>query len=1536
MNPTTRPLLGCATICFIGRRSNLGSTSATISIHYRTNPSPNLHINNAFNGCTVSLDGAFTNYNAYLNGASNGVYQSWDIGPTNLIWQTGPLGSYYQPSNSPLFETGYMTANQLGLEDYTVLTDEVGEGTNEVSIGIHFVAVGTNGQPFVNSQGIPDYIEDALENGLYYAGELPEWTASWDDASGINIGWELQYFGQIGINPYADADGDGLCNLDEFLLGTNPTNSHSISSSHTDSQALFLGYTNDPACYYHISITNSTNANVLLVTMWPTSPGTNYQIYSKAGATNAWIVETNFVGTNTNTTVAVYLNGRTLSLVGGDGEDQDGDGLPSGYEVLATLTDPLLPDTGQTGTPDGYKDPDGDGYVNLEEMYNGTDPHVFNAPPAPTGVSVVINPNGSTTVNWNASPGPVTGYVIYRNTGSGYVAIATNGPTDTSYTDSTLTAGQIASYQIQSLYLNLSSTVGSSFTLPGTNLLCSQYDPVNMAIVNGRSNRLYLVVSAIPPGVTDFLISRSIESYGYDLDVYYPLDFTELETGGNLAPVTTNGTFSIPVTAFTNGMAQISDAEVPPFGAYILSVQPTGANGTYGDAVVCWSPEMGTIDQWDVFLGQTYPLGTVGLIPFMDGTTQMKQNLSFVLSASLDDMIGFETDVDATTWIFGNPGGYVLSSYYDPLTSYVDQFMPFEVNYIFRNCVLNTGSLNSYACPTTGVSWDWENELMLFSSAPQYLFPVYNYVTSSNLAPISPQLTGTNSAWIDDGDFTTYPPARGVYEYESDMYCMTNGAVSYLGLPFAGLLWETSSSPETFGELTPGGCLSLPVPSGCVYTETQAPILRTNGYYFARIGEFTNDTSYFPPLTYYLLPEGDPMPESYEYFSTFSPTNTTPPMIMAVGGQQLIAGFAKDTISNGYTNIYVYLGQYFTNAFVMNNGTNTTNFGGIVSEYGNFFATVPGQIALMTKPDPTQNNIQGQCIIDVIRLSLDVNHDGVMNESFTGPDNTSTNSPFVFWANNDYDRWDYTFLDGWVEDDLETAAQPDCNYTVNGNRCIPCARDLEDYARLWVSGVSNTLSTLPPGSKVTLNWGDVGAPDTNNPVIDIFQAADTNGGIGYLTNLATASTQTNTNYCRYVGRLGPGQSIQLNTSTYSHGWAGDHYIWCGVLSGSGQLFVTIADANSNTLAQSSQFIKIQDIKQMYERWTVGDNNVTNSLIDVNPWTNADLAVDNFTPGYPRVPFQYSSGPAIGSNGTYVLYVHGWNMPSWEKDRWAETAYKRLYWQGYQGRFGSFRWPTGDGFSGLISVLTDANNYNNSEWIAWKSGQPLETLLAGWLNKNYPGHVYVLAHSMGNVVTGEALRLAGTNIIVNTYVASQAAISARAYDNTVPADATNSYTPHVYGPDDEGHYYTNGAPPYFNGITGASHFADFYNQEDFALHYWVIDQDFKANSLNYHYTTPTTQFPSGFYYEPPFNLPRALTFPTNTYETFAQAVQSYSFALGAETNIASTFSIRTPINLDVPPYDFGSHHVGHSLEFRSDNMTVEPYWNQLLVSFSLKP
>jgi hypothetical protein len=64
-------------------------------------------------------------------------------------------------------------------------------------------------------------------------------------------------------------------------------------------------------------------------------------------------------------------------------EDGDGDGLPDIYEVLVTETDPMATDTGNSGILDGYKDPDRDGWSNLEEFRRRTDPKEAAIPPQP-------------------------------------------------------------------------------------------------------------------------------------------------------------------------------------------------------------------------------------------------------------------------------------------------------------------------------------------------------------------------------------------------------------------------------------------------------------------------------------------------------------------------------------------------------------------------------------------------------------------------------------------------------------------------------------------------------------------------------------------------------------------------------------------------------------------------------------------------------------------------------------------------------------------------------------------------------------------------------------------------------------------------------------------------------------------------------------------------------------------------------------------------------------------------------------------------
>jgi pimeloyl-ACP methyl ester carboxylesterase len=513
---------------------------------------------------------------------------------------------------------------------------------------------------------------------------------------------------------------------------------------------------------------------------------------------------------------------------------------------------------------------------------------------------------------------------------------------------------------------------------------------------------------------------------------------------------------------------------------------------------------------------------------------------------------------------------------------------------------------------------------------------------------------------------------------------------------------------------------------------------------------------------------------------------------------------------------------------------------------------------------------------------------------------------------------------------------------------------LEDFARLWVCGLTtNVLAALPSGCTVTLNWGDVGSPNSGNPTIDLFQAVDSDGGIGYLTNATSAARQIVPAYAAYVGRLAPGKSLQLNAGYFS-GWAGNHFIWCGVTNGTGKLNLTIADAHSNVLSQTSTYIQLVDIKQMYERWTVGENP------SVAPTTYVQLATNDL-PATLSQPFRYSQpGDA---NTPYILFVHGWNMETWEKDRFAETAFKRLYWQGYQGRFGEFRWPTGFDFTGWKSVATDPDNFDNSEYQAWQSAQGLLNKL-NELNAQYPNHIYLLAHSMGNIVAGDALRRAGNNQIVKTYVASQAAVTAHTYDTNI---ANYSFTVNLGGvnvpfgpntPNIYGNWFAG------NSGGGAGQVINFYNVNDYALSrlHWQLDQLFKpdqgvlknGDSWTYHYNgnasdpSPWNHFSKyneTLFYTMNFDIVNVLT---NRYEVMAYAAQAYTTALGATPGVlnlnrnvdltrSSPTQIWPPDNSTTDPTKKYAVHFWHSAEFRGDYSPMQGYWSELLGSeaFNLK-
>lgn len=119
--------------------------------------------------------------NAYVTNCDelDPSYTSDVVLSNSPAYQTGTLGHYYLPSNSPLINAGDVTADQVGLYHFTTQTNQVPETNSVVDIGYHYVATDAYGNPLdTNGDGIPDYLEDANGNGIFDAGDLGDWLVS--------------------------------------------------------------------------------------------------------------------------------------------------------------------------------------------------------------------------------------------------------------------------------------------------------------------------------------------------------------------------------------------------------------------------------------------------------------------------------------------------------------------------------------------------------------------------------------------------------------------------------------------------------------------------------------------------------------------------------------------------------------------------------------------------------------------------------------------------------------------------------------------------------------------------------------------------------------------------------------------------------------------------------------------------------------------------------------------------------------------------------------------------------------------------------------------------------------------------------------------------------------------------------------------------------------------------------------------------------------------------------------------------------------
>ena len=552
-------------------------------------------------------------------------------------------------------------------------------------------------------------------------------------------------------------------------------------------------------------------------------------------------------------------------------------------------------------------------------------------------------------------------------------------------------------------------------------------------------------------------------------------------------------------------------------------------------------------------------------------------------------------------------------------------------------------------------------------------------------------------------------------------------------------------------------------------------------------------------------------------------------------------------------------------------------------------------------------------------LMVDANRDGQM--SFTDPsvhgaDQTTVDKPYRFWLNDDDDT--EVIYDGFGRPLPTEQEQVPPNYSDYSRRKIVSKRNLEDFARIWMNlgGLEDKLTSGEV--QVGLKWKTV---QSGSPAINIYPSADGEGSSSYLTDDIAAQDQigSSTFNDAVSDKTNLKQTVDRNSTfifkpDYWFGLSSENPKKCllfeGFSEGNGELDIVFLDQEDNQIGEGgSVSLDLVNVKKMYERAKATPDDVSNP----NESTT--------TPTLPEVGWVLDPNgnqwnyPIVSWHETkeYVIAVHGWNV-SYDSARvfFAETTFKRLWQRGYRGRFAAFYWPT------LVGDFT----YNESEYRAWYYGEALKQY-GNSLPADYTKAL--MAHSMGNVVSGSALRR-GLNVA--NYAMLNAAVAASCYDDNPNLQQNVGTTP-----DNDLDQLTLELA-YKNKLSAVTtHPINFYLASDSALMVWVENN--RAFKPQVFYEGAGGDHAYKYFPGNPSGQKLFLTFILNDSrnleqmeESLAYAAKSSTLAVGAEA--ATQGSVSGAVDLS----DFG-YQSEHSAFWSFTLPMMSPAYDALLDELRLE-
>ncbi|MDX2507831.1 MAG: hypothetical protein QNL62_25600 [Gammaproteobacteria bacterium] len=353
-------------------------------------------------------------------------------------------------------------------------------------------------------------------------------------------------------------------------------------------------------------------------------------------------------------------------------------------------------------------------------------------------------------------------------------------------------------------------------------------------------------------------------------------------------------------------------------------------------------------------------------------------------------------------------------------------------------------------------------------------------------------------------------------------------------------------------------------------------------------------------------------------------------------------------------------------------------------------------------------NVLWEFAFEKIHLIADMNNDGQIIKTSAAKNDTdfidtinSTETPFLFWINNDDDAGEVSGGKG-SPGDIPNEINPDyANNNVDG------MRDLVDFFPVYID-IKSAINSFPPADYTyrlmhldsALKFTETNLVPISTIVSERVDAPLKHPGMAASLANATVTTITNT-------------GVELSTKLINDIQDNKGIILIEATKATKEplRLEVINKSNQRLAARAELALNIDNVETMYRS------------IDLKP-----LATRGDPPeqGLPENIKEPTNNKDDRTQPNYLAFIHGFKVSPEAARGWNAELFKRYHRLGFNGRFIATNWH---GNTGL--------DYHNAVYNAFQTGMGLKTALNNAIKKE-PGPITIAAHSLGNVVASNAI------------------------------------------------------------------------------------------------------------------------------------------------------------------------------------------------------